>query len=71
MKFRRESNLRSNTMHSFASNAYKVLIILINDHSKKKKKTPNFTLPGFAQSWPNGHNNNAPQNSQHPEILLK
>ena len=33
-KFRREPNMRSNKMHSFASKAYKVLITLINDYSK-------------------------------------
>lgn len=34
IKFRREPYLKSNKMHSFASNAYKVLITLINDNSK-------------------------------------
>jgi len=34
MKFRKEPNLRSNKMHAFASNAYKVLITLMNNYSK-------------------------------------
>ena len=34
MKFGREPILRSNKLHSFARNAYKILITLINDYSK-------------------------------------